>query len=126
MSSLLERIRSKTNITREDLIDDELYYEDEIIIKDCPLCENKLENDESYFNYIVKYPHPNIHERCTIYMNVKLGMCYDCLKLGIHNYYLNFKSFPKLRNDGLRFHNAMEHFSKKRNGEKWISSLYCS
>lgn len=113
MTSLFNLIRSKTNITEKDLLEDEYYYEDFIIFNDCPLCNITINNDESYFTYVLKFPHQTI-SNCCIYMNIKLRTCYDCLRLGLHKYYIMYKSFPKLRRDGYTFHNLLQHSSKQQ------------
>ena len=113
MCSLIEIIRSKTSIEKDNLKDDEYYYDDYTIFDECPLCNKTNNNDESYFTYVSKYPHPNISD-CCVYMNIKLQMCYDCLRLGLHYYYLQYKSFPKLRRDGYIFHNTLIYTTKQK------------
>ncbi len=113
MCSLIEIIRSRTNIKKLDIIEDEYYYNDFTIFDECPLSNKTINSDESYFTYVSKYPHLNISD-CCVYMNIKLQMCYDCLRLGLHNYYLLYKSFPKLRRDGYIFHNLLLNTTKEK------------
>lgn len=82
---------------------DEMYLNHYSEFNQCVLCKKDASRSESYFTYIYKCP----VKTATIYFNVKLKMCYSCLCLGLHVYFLNTKSFPKLRNEGYIFHQNM-------------------
>ena len=104
-------LKTRENIDEAiEMEPDELYFNNYAEFSCCQLCKTDCSNSNSNFRYVFKCPYKNK----TLYNRVKLKMCYSCLKLGLHIYFLNKKRFPKLRNEGMEFHNLLISVKKDK------------
>ena len=104
-------LKTRENIdTAIEMKPDELYFNNYAEFNSCQLCQTDCNNSKSSFIYTSKCPYKDK----TLYNRVKLKMCYNCLKLGLHVYFLNKKRFPKLRNEGMEFHQLLMSVKKDK------------
>lgn len=86
----------------------EMYFNNFAIFNTCALCDKDATDTDASFNYTYKCPYKNV----TLYNEVILKMHFGCLSAGIHDFLLNRDRFPKMRFDGVEFHQNMDNMSK--------------